>query len=580
MRTRAPVALLTIVASLATAAVAAAQGPGTPFGQIGDQLALGQGGGQAPPMAPVQTNAEPPAAATPLKPCGPGSHPQPGADGRVPEGSATDGLTCNATMVSHQGTSGGFKTLRYTDRNGHTCAIYDTALLFPVNAFKLDASSLGVAVVDMTDPAHPVQTDTLTAAPMMSPHESLVLNQKRGLIAAVLGNPNTYPGDVAIYDAGDDCRHPVKDFEGVIARIGHESGFSPDGKTFYAAGTARQSITAIDVTDPKNPYDVWQGNVLSHGLSVSDDGTRIYVADSSAGQMAILDTTQVQQRKPDPQVKEISRLTWKTASIPQNAIPFTEAGHPYILEFDEYSKGLQQSGSVGAARVIDIADEAHPVVVANLRLAINNPGPDREAAADDPGNLSPLQGYAAHYCNIPTRVDPKVVACSFITSGLRVFDISDIQHPTEVAYFVAPTKAVFEDGYNPSDFAMSQPTFDVARHDVWFTDGDSGFYDVHIADSAWPSPAAGASPNNVCASRRHFDVTVRAPRGTRIRRASARIAGRRLPVTVSGRAAHAVVRLEGLPRRTVHLVLRVTLRSGRVITSRRTYHPCQRRPSR
>jgi hypothetical protein len=578
LRTYAPAIPATIVACLVLAGVAGAQGPAPPFGQIGDQLALGQGGGQTPALAAVQTNPEPPLTATPLEACGSGSHPEPGTDGRVPAGSAANGLTCNTTLVSHQGTSGGFKTLRYTDHNGHTCAFYDTALLFPVNAFKLDSSSLGVAVVDMTDPVHPVQTDTLTAAPMMSPHESVVLNQKRGLLAAVLGNPNTYPGDVAIYDASTDCRHPIKDFEGVIARIGHESGFSPDGKTFYAAGTARQSITAIDVTDPKNPYDVWQGNVLSHGLSVSDDGNRIYVADSSAGQMAILDTSQIQQRKPDPQVTEVSRLTWKSASIPQNAIPFTEDGHPYILEFDEYSKGLSQDGDVGAGRIIDIADERHPVVVSNLRLAIDNPGPDRTAAANDPGNLSPLQGYAAHYCNIPSRVDPKVVACSFITSGLRVFDISSLQHPKEVGYFVAPTKAVFENGYNPSNYAMSQPTFDVSRHDVWYTDGGTGFYDVHIADPVWPTASGGgASSGRVCGSRRRFTVTVRAPRGARVRRGRATVAGRRLRVTVHGRVARAVVRLEGLPRHAVQLVFRVTLRNGRVITSRRTYHPCQAR---
>jgi hypothetical protein len=500
---------LVTLGTLAMGGTAQAQ-VATPLGQIGDQLALGQGSGQVIATAAVQQNAEPPLDATPVEPCGPGSHPEPSTGGRVPAGSATNGLMCNTTMVSHQGTSGGFKTLRYSDNNGHTCAFYDTALLFPVNAFKLDSSSVGVAVVDMTDPAHPTQTDTLTAAPMLSPHESVVVNAKRGIIAAVLGNPNTYPGDVAFYDASTDCRHPIKDFEGVIARIGHESGFSPDGRTFYAAGTAQKSVTAIDVTDPKNPFDIWQGQLLSHGLSISDDGNRAYVADSSNGQMAILDTSQIQARKADPQVREVSRLTWKSASIPQNAIPFTEGSHPYILEFDEYSKGLSQSGAVGAARIIDIADETHPFVVSNMRLAVDNPGPGRAAAANDPGNINPLQGYAAHYCNIPTRVDPKVVACSFITSGLRIFDISDLAHPKEAGYFVAPTKAVFEDGYMPADYAMSQPAFDEARHDVWFTDGDSGFYDVHLSDTAWPTPGGA----HHCAARR---LTFRAAGGRLVR---------------------------------------------------------------
>ncbi len=38
-----------------------------------------------------------------------------------------------------------------------------------------------------------------------------------------------------------------------LARFGHESGFSIDGKTFYATGTATQSITAIDVTNTEGP---------------------------------------------------------------------------------------------------------------------------------------------------------------------------------------------------------------------------------------------------------------------------------------------------------------------------------------
>jgi hypothetical protein len=105
-----------------------------------------------------------------------------------------------------------------------------------------------------------------------------------------------------------------------------------------------------------------------------------------------------------------------------------------VLEFDEYAASALGPGSpddVGADRIIDIADEAHPRVVANLRLQVNQPA-EHHAASGDPGASSPGQGYAAHYCNIPTRADPKIVACSFIASGLRLFDISDLVHPTEI----------------------------------------------------------------------------------------------------------------------------------------------------
>jgi hypothetical protein len=406
----------------------------------------------------------------------------------VPAGSATRGLWCNATLLAHQGASGGFKVFRYIDAQRHECAYYDTALLFPLNAFNLSSGSQGVTVLDMSDPTHPVQTDTLSEAPMLSPHESLGLNPKRGLLAAVSGNPSTYPGLVSIYDVHADCRHPVLQSTAPVARFGHESGFASDGNTFYATGTAMRAITAIDVTDPKAPHPIWQGNLLSHGMSLSDDGNRAYIADPSGRNMLILDTSQIQARKPDPQAREISRLTWDAASIPQNAIPFTEGGRPYVLEFDEYTTATLGTGSpddVGAARIIDIADERQPRIVSYLRLQVNQPA-DHHAAAGDPGAMGGAQGYAAHYCNIPTRVDPQIVACSFIVSGLRVFDIRDLTAPREIAYFVAPTQARPENGWQASDFAMSQPAFVPERREIWFTDGTSGFYALRVDQSAWP----------------------------------------------------------------------------------------------
>jgi hypothetical protein len=250
-----------------------------PGNGLNDLAAVGQGTGQTPARAPSQSNPEPPLDATPRAVCGPDSHPEPGIQGRVPAGSGDNGLSCNMALISHQGTSGGFKTFRYVDTQGHVCAFYDTALLFPTNAINAAGASLGVAVLDMSDPAHPVQTDTLTQTPMMTPHESLNLNTTRGLLAAVNGNPSTEPGLVSIYDVHSDCRHPVLDSTSLVARFGHESGFSPDGRTFYATATALPAITAIDVTDPKNPHAIWQGNIIAHGMTLSDDGNRAYVAD-------------------------------------------------------------------------------------------------------------------------------------------------------------------------------------------------------------------------------------------------------------------------------------------------------------
>jgi hypothetical protein len=471
------------------------------LGQVGplnDLLSLGQAGGQSPARVATVRRAEPPFAATPRANCLPGSRKEPGIQGRVPEGSAAKGFNCNLDLLGRQGTSGGFKVHRYVDTRGRECAFYDTALLFPTNAFKLSGDSQGVAVLDMSNPRKPVQTATLTEAPMNSPHESLALNAKRGLLAAVLGNPATYPGLVSIYDVSQDCRKPVLQSTRPVARLGHESGFSEDGKTYYATSTAFNAITAIDVTDPKNPRSIWLGDVNSHGMTLSPDGNRGYLADTG-GELLILDTSEIQARKANPQAKEVSRLTWRAASIPQNAIRFTVSGKPYLLETDEYTQGTSGGGNkdeVGAARIIDISDERKPKVVSNLRLQVNQPA-DHAKAANDPGANSPVQGYAAHYCDVSTPKDPTVVACSFIASGLRVFDISDLTKPKEIAYFVPPSANQFENQNDGSSFAMSKPAVVPSRREVWFTDGVSGFYNLRVSDRAWP--AAG---RRGCLSRR------------------------------------------------------------------------------
>jgi hypothetical protein len=180
-------------------------------------------------------------------------------------------------------------------------------------------------------------------------------------------------------------------------------------------------------------------------------------------------------------------------SIPQNAIPFSEKGHPYLAEVDEYSRGTGQSSgynpgaSVGAARIIDIQDDSHPRVVSNMRLAVNQTSARAGDQQNDYGAQSPVQGYAGHYCNVPTKVDPQYVACSFIMSGLRVFNIEDLTHPYEMAYFNAPSApaAPAYIGINGGNFAMSAPTFDTSRNEIWYSDGFWGFYVVKLTSGAF-----------------------------------------------------------------------------------------------
>jgi hypothetical protein len=443
--------------------------------------------------------------AVPRADCGPGSLPETSIQGRVPKadyvsGRAARGYLCNTREVAHQGASGGFKTLRYTDSKGNTCAFYDSTLLIgrDVLANLLSGDGLGVVVLDMNDPKHPKKTANLISPAMLTPHESLLVNQKRGLLAAEMGTAATLPGILDIYDVKTDCRHPRLLSTTLASLFGHESGFSRDGKTFYTSGTVA-GFAAVDVSDPKRPRTIFQQlGVQYHGMRLSNDDKTLYAAHVgevtgaglTGGGLRILDVSDIQERKPHPQVTELSQLSWQNHSIPQVAEPFTRDGHEYLLEVDEFVDlfsvyGLSNlpESPVGAARIIDIDDPRHPRIVSNIRLEVHQPDVRTGPQLKDPGAWFPAQGYAAHYCSMPTRKNPKIAGCSMILSGLRLFDISDVKHPREVAYFNKPvTKVkkltVFGDGA----YAMSQPTWDIKNGSVWYTDTNSGFYVVRLTN--------------------------------------------------------------------------------------------------
>jgi hypothetical protein len=405
-------------------------------------------------------------------------------------------------LLGHTGAPiGGFRTHRYVDAAGHECAYYDTSPLLPSNRAALaDPQATGTFVVDMADPAHPVITDSLNTPAMRSPHESLSVHAGRGLLAANMGTGVTLPGFVDVYDLTQDCRHPRLLSSLPLGVIGHEGSFSPDGMTYWVSagagfftGTQHGTLIAVDVSSPALPSIAWASAVeTGHGLNVGLDGNTLYYADVGPGRgLAVLDVSQVQARVPNPQVRHIGHATWDTVAIPQTDIPVTIGGHPYLVSVDEFTHDsvprLATGGNfsdpadpVGAARIIDVADPTAPHVVSDIRLEVNSPEARAGEQAVDPGANS-IFGYAAHYCSVPKAADPGIVACSFILSGLRVFDIRDPLHPAEIAYFNPPGTAA------APYVAMSAPAFVQERGEIWYTDGNYGFYALKVTNGAWPS---------------------------------------------------------------------------------------------
>ena len=506
MRPLLATAVLTAVAGT-TLAAAAGTGP-LDLDQVqayGEQHGLLGRGSTA---AVEESYAKPGFGITPQAKCAKGSRPETGRQGRVPlrdyeNGRAAKGYTCNATDIGHEGDTGGFQVHRFVDRSGRECAYYDATSTFPTREAARKES--GVVVLDMTDSRKPRRTGILTSFAMRTPHESLRLNEKRGLLVAVAGSPVTQVGVVDVYDVSQDCRKPVLKSSTPLGVLGHEGGFSPDGRTYWAATTADRGLTAIDLTDPALPKVLYRGlDVATHGLSISDDGRRAYLADvasdrgltqnyvteitNGGGGMRILDISQVQDRKPLPQVTQVGYVTWPEVTIPQNTIPVTIRGKKYVVEFDEFDGNVlayKAEENVGGVRIIDISDERNPRVVSRIRLPVWEHAAHAEQI-DDPGAKGGTQGYAAHYCSVPKRQEPGILACSMIASGMRVYDIRDALRPREVAYANHPAVDAEDPKSSGAANVKSAPAFDPRTRDVWYADTNSGFWVERLNTAAWP----------------------------------------------------------------------------------------------
>jgi hypothetical protein len=174
-------------------------------------------------------------------------------------------------------------------------------------------------------------------------------------------------------------------------------------------------------------------------------------------------------------------------------------------------------------------------------------------------------------------VDPGIVACSYILSGLRIFDIRDPKRPKEMAYFNAPVdpRIIPAAGISPppSNWAMSSPSFVPERGEIWYTDGLSGFYAVRVTNGRWPFRAGASDPG--CLRSPTLGFKLHRVEGTRVVRVDAFANGKRR-LRQSGRDIKRVT-LRGLKRRgklTIRIVS--THSTGAKVVSTRTWNGCKK----
>ena len=452
--------------------------------------------------------------------CGPNDRVETGLQGQTTlaerlSGDSELGYNCNLELVGQsQGEGSKWQMASFED-----CAYYgqDNNFNNPLTQHP------GVVVLDASDPRNPLVTEYLTSRAMQDPHESLKVNEKRKLLGATKGpgfGP-TAPADrqFAFYDVQSDCTQPKLLSEvDVPGHSGHAGDFAPDGMTYW--GTGGGGITAMDISDPSNPRLIGRFLHRTHDISISEDGTRAYLAQQGnfvpfgapgPNGLVILDVSDIQFRRPNPQPRVISTLFWQDGGVAQQAFPVTYRGRPHLIFTDETGAGPATPASAakaeacrlglppfGFARIIDISNETKPKIIARLMLEVHDPANCGRVLNDFVPDIADLDfyGYSSHYCTVDKAENPKMLACAYLGAGLRVFDIRDPYHPREIAYYKPPARrtaylpgsALWAD-YGGRDRTTDrvQTKFRFRKHKgethLWFVGQDNGFQIVRFTKS-------------------------------------------------------------------------------------------------
>ncbi len=485
--------------------------------------------GQAPFLGPVPTPA-----------CRPGDRTEKGVDGQLTtaeraSGASTQAYNCNLAIVGqYQGQGAGHQLMWY----GH-CAYVTT------EGFEAGQKGVppllhpGIQVLDVSNPSDPRYVTHLDDPAALYSWEDGAVNTRRALMANAESWMGSGPQPAVSFYGLSDCQHPK-----LLASVqlpdphllAHAGNFAYDGRTYWITSFENSRLVAVDVSDPSHPKELvdWdfpdhqaggkEAHQMCHRISLNQftvdghpPGTLLFCGVvgklvrpghfSSGNGLVIYDVSQVQDRRPHPEIKVISSLYWVNGDIGiQPDLAFIH-GRPYLGVGDEFGSGggrypqaaINACGAglppFGFERLIDIGNVAKPKLVAQLMIGVDAPANCARVEHDITARMGGY-GYSVHDCTFDNPLHATLLACSSHQSGVRVFDVHDPYHPREIAYFVGPAPPnpdeidpgsllnSFQGVKPPINFAWSKAhsrfVWQGRQLYLWVTSSHGGFYTLRF----------------------------------------------------------------------------------------------------
>jgi len=485
---------------------------------------------------------------------GPGDRPEPGLQGGVlgSERQPPDGFQghwCGARKVGQHAlyNRGSFGDLQIiVDDRGH-CAYASMR-----DPSDIDLPTTGTVVLDVSVASKPRDVAILRTPAMLRAYSALEIpvskaTRRPGTIMGAAykdfgpeeDGPTTNPLD--LYDVSDNCLEPRHLSTFSLASGNHDGWLTPDGKTYYGVpfgapqgqdpdivdNPNRIDLHVTDISNPSQPERLLNWNRLElppdiyertkatrnfHDVTSNDDGTRIYLAlygglsplgggGSEAGRcvngLLILDSSEVAERRPNPQLRFVSWLSWCDQQIdPDFGDGSSAASHAteYVIHENgkEYIVSTDEGGALGGSangmcnqrtysRMIDISDEGNPRVVSTFKPDVNKP---ENCQQNRDTNTT---GGMVHYLNFDDRYNMRLVVYAASNQGIRVVDFRDPENPKEIAYYLKerhvaanaapanlfPNYTTGSTAVTGTDFTRPDPRYDL-ENCFWYTGWNQG----------------------------------------------------------------------------------------------------------
>lgn len=435
--------------------------------------------------------------------CGPGSNPESGLQGQLTSAERFSGprvYNCNMELVGQFRGEGVAWDMGLFD----VCAYVGTS-------DGPGRQNRGTMVLDVSDSRSPKAVAWLDSPAFVQPNEALSVHAGRRLLASTLFHQNNFD----VYDISN-CRQPVLKSSIKLPNLeGHASSFSPDGRTYY--GTSWQleqgnpflgppdSMFAIDLSDPSRPREIarWAPDQTTmgktHHVHISPDGNRAYVSllGSAANGFVILDISDIQARRSNPQFRVIQRRVGIDAGGTQSAMPITINRVSYLITTG--GGGAPAGGPAAACAqglpisgpplFHDISDERNPRLVGTATLEVHSPANCAKVLNDSPAG----SGSGSLFCAVDNPLNAKLMACGFSEGGLRAFDIRDPKRVRELGYYKPPSRG--KEPIRPGSWFAYRPPATERTADpvvfvggirpggeIWFMSHDNGFQIVRFTE--------------------------------------------------------------------------------------------------